>query len=122
MSEWNDIITTHGFEQILHNDTLQLVDEYEYILRYIGSTMTSDGRCIREIKKLYIEQAKYVFYEKYRRTSKNIDLKVIKRSIERAFAWSVLFYGSETRTIGKTKENIIILVFLCLKYDVIDER
>ena len=74
--------------------------------KYLGYTLTSDGKCRTEIKKR-IALAKASFQKmstilKIRNISFSTKLKVLK-----TYVWSILLYGCETWTItAGTKKNV----------------
>jgi hypothetical protein len=79
------------------------VNEY----KYLESTITEDGRSIREIISR-INQAKCAFQSKKNMfISRNIDIKM-RKNLLKAYVWSVALYGSETWTIGKTEEKRLL--------------
>jgi len=58
----------------LDGETVEIVDEY----KYLGSTITNDGRCAKEIK-YRLQQARCAFQKrKGLLTLRNIDLKIGK--------------------------------------------
>lgn len=66
---------------------------------YLGSKMTNDGRCKKDIISR-INQAKRAFNaKKSLLTSNGIDMKIRKRLVK-GFIWSVALYACETWTIG----------------------
>ena len=73
---------------------------------YLGSIITSDGRCEKEIKRC-IGMVKTSFNQmsiilKDRKLSMSLKTRVLK-----CFVWSVLLYGSESRTLSSsTTKNI----------------
>jgi hypothetical protein len=71
---------------------------------YLGSTITSDGRCDEDIKKR-IALSKQAFQKmspvlKNRAISINTKTRVLK-----CYVWSILLYGSECWTISKEMEK-----------------
>ena len=64
--------------------------------KYLGSILTNDGRCIREIKSR-IAMAKAAFSKKTLFTSK-LDLNLRKKLIK-CYIWSMALYGAETWTL-----------------------
>jgi len=87
----------------LDGGTLEQVNEY----KYLGSTITEDGRSTREIiSRIY--QDKCAFQSKKNMfISRNIDIKV-RKNLLKAYVWSVTLYGSETWTIDKTEEKRLL--------------
>jgi len=95
----------------LDGEALKVVDEY----KYLGSTITNDGRCVKEIKSR-LQQARCAFQKKKNLlTSRNIDLK-IRKNLLKTYVWSVALYGSETWTIRKAEEkNILAFEVWCYR-------
>jgi hypothetical protein len=67
--------------------------------RYLGHTMTDDGRCEKEINSR-IAQAKDAFGERKELLTKSLE-KSTKVKIVKTLVWSTLLYGSETWTLKK---------------------
>jgi hypothetical protein len=71
---------------------------------YLGSTITSDGRCDEEIKKR-IALSKQAF-QKMSPVLKNRTISInTKARVLKCYMWSVLLYGSECWTISKEMEK-----------------
>ena len=70
---------------------------------YLGSLITSDGKCDTEIKKR-IAMAKDTF-EKLSNIFKDRKLNIKKNKLLKCYVHSVLLYGSECWTISPTIEN-----------------
>ena len=71
---------------------------------YLGSWITSDGRCDREIK-YRIGEAKRGFNEmKSLLKNRKLSLQSRKRMVK-SYIWSILLYGCETWTISKKMEK-----------------
>ena len=71
---------------------------------YLGSTVTSDARCMKEIKKR-INLAKQSFISmKPMLTNRKLSIKTRKRLIK-THVWSVLLYGAESWTISGTMKR-----------------
>ena len=70
--------------------------------KYLGHTMTEDGRCDTEIK-CRIAQAKEAFAARKELLTKSLR-KSTKIKIVKTLVWTTLLYGSETWTL--TKEDI----------------
>jgi hypothetical protein len=88
---------------LIDGDTLEQVNEY----KYLGSTITEDGRSTREIISK-INHAKCAFQSKKNMfISRNIDVKV-RKNLLKAYVWSVALYGNETWTIDKTEEKRLL--------------
>jgi len=67
--------------------------------KYLGSTMTEDGRCETEIK-VRIALAKEAFSKRRELLTKSFR-KEVKKKIVKTLVWSTLPYGSETWTLRK---------------------
>ena len=67
--------------------------------KYLGSTMTEDGRCETEIK-VRIALAKEAFSKRRELLTKSFR-KEVKKKIVKTLVWSTLLYGSETWTLRK---------------------
>jgi len=75
----------------------ETVEQVDFI--YLGSTISSDGRCKKEIIKR-ICQAKVAFNKKRSVfTSRKNDLST-RRNLLKTYIWSVMLYGCETWTIA----------------------
>ena len=71
---------------------------------YLGSTITSDGRCDEEIKKR-IALSKQAF-QNINSFLKNRAISIrTKARVVKCYVWSVLFYGSECWTLSKDMEK-----------------
>ena len=71
---------------------------------YLGSNITSDGRCVSEIKKR-ISIAKIKFNKmKGILSNSNISLKT-RLNVLKTYIWSTMLYGAETWTISKLMEK-----------------
>lgn len=72
--------------------------------KYLGCTITPDGKCDTEIKKR-IGQSKATFNNmKCIFTNSNISRKT-KIHVMRAYVWSILLYGCECWTLTKNTEK-----------------
>jgi hypothetical protein len=65
--------------------------------KYLGSILTKDGRCKREIKSR-ISMAKAAFNKKKTLFTSKLDLKLRKKLVK-CYIWSMAFYGAETWTL-----------------------
>ena len=65
--------------------------------KYLGSKLTNDGRCTREIKSR-IAMAKAAFSKKRALFSSTLGLKLRKKLVK-WYIWSMALYGTETWTI-----------------------
>ena len=66
-------------------------------LKYLGSILTNDGRCTREIKSR-IAMAKVAFSKKRALFTSTFDLELRKKLVE-CNIWSIALCGSETWTL-----------------------
>jgi len=62
--------------------------------KYLGSVLTNDGRCSREIKSR-IGMAKTAFNKKKNLFTSTLDLNLRKKLVK-CYIWSMAFYGTET--------------------------
>ena len=62
--------------------------------KYLGSMLTNDGRCTREIKSR-IAMAKSAFNKTKTLFTNRLDLNLRKKLIK-CYIWSMAFYGAET--------------------------
>ena len=69
--------------------------------KYLGSTMTEDGRCETDIK-VRIALAKEAFSKRGELLTKSFR-KEVKKKIVKTLVWSTLLYGSETWTLRKQR-------------------
>ena len=99
------MVMTKGKERVrcelnLNGERIKQVDQF----CYLGSWITADVRCEREIK-YRIEEAKRAFNEM--RTlfkNRNLSLESRKRMVK-TYVWSILLYGCETWTISRSMEK-----------------
>jgi hypothetical protein len=71
---------------------------------YLGSMITNDARCIREIKSRNA-MAKAAFNKKTLFTSK-LDLN-LRNKLVKCYIWSVVLYGAETWTLRKVDQKYL---------------
>jgi len=62
--------------------------------KYLGSMLTNDGRCTREIKSR-IAMAKAAFNKKKVLFTSTLDLNLRKKLVK-CYIWSMALYGAET--------------------------
>jgi hypothetical protein len=67
--------------------------------KYLGSTITEDGRCEKEVK-IRIAMAKEAFNKRKELLTKKFKISVRKKLVK-TLIWSTLLYGSETWTLRK---------------------
>jgi hypothetical protein len=65
--------------------------------KYLGSTLTNDGRCTRKIKSR-IAMAKAAFNKKRALFTITLNLKLRKKPVK-CYLWNMALYGAETWTI-----------------------
>jgi hypothetical protein len=66
---------------------------------YLGSMITNDARCTREIKAR-IAMAKAAFNKRNTLFTSKLDLELKKKLVE-CYIWSIALYGAETWTLKK---------------------
>ena len=71
--------------------------------KYLGSILTNDGRCTREIKSR-IAMAKAAFSKKKTLFTSKLDLNLSKKLIT-CYIWSMVLYGAETWTLRAADRN-----------------
>ena len=85
---------------IFNGKKLEQVKDY----RYLGTNISEDGRCIKEVKTR-IALAKTAFWKHKELLKSNVSMS-LKKMI-RSYIWSVVTYGSEAWTINKEIRNRI---------------
>jgi hypothetical protein len=65
--------------------------------KYLGSILTSDGKCTCEIK-CRIAMAKAAFNKKRTLFTSTLDLELRKKQVK-CYVWSIALYGAENRTL-----------------------
>ena len=86
-------------EQIIYKKELENVEYFSYL----GSTITNDARCTREIKSR-IAMAKAAVNKMRALFTSKLDLNVRKKLVK-CYIWSIAFYGAETWTPQKAKQT-----------------
>ena len=86
------------------NESLQIkVNNRElkefYHFKYLGSVLTRDGYCTREIK-MRIAIAKEAFNRKMSLLTSKLNNE-LKKKLVRGYVWSIALYGSKTWTLRK---------------------
>jgi len=76
---------------------------YIFIYIYLGSILTNDGRCTREIKSR-IAMAKAALSKKKNLFTSKLDLNLRKKLIK-CYIWSMALYGAETWTLRAADRN-----------------
>jgi hypothetical protein len=72
---------------------------------YLGSMITNDARCTREIKSR-IAMAKAAFNKKRNLFTSKLDLNLRKKLVK-CYIWSITLYGAETWTLRKMDQNYL---------------
>ena len=67
--------------------------------KYLGSILTNDGRCTREIK-CRISMAKAAFSKKRALFTSTLDLELRKKLVK-CYIWSVALYGLKLGAFGQ---------------------
>ena len=75
------------------------------IFKYLGSALTRDGYCTREIK-MRIDIAKEAFNRKISLLTSKLNTE-LKKKLVRSYVWSVALYGSETWILRKLKQKYL---------------
>ena len=73
--------------------------------KYLGSTLTNDGRCKCEIKSR-IAMAKAEFNKKKTLFTSKLDLNWRKKLVK-CYIWSMALYGAETWTLRATDQKYL---------------
>jgi hypothetical protein len=80
------------------------LENVEYF-NYLGSMITNDARCTREIKSR-IAMAKAAFDKKKNLFTSKLDLNLRKKLVK-CYIWSIAFYGAETWTLRKMDQKYL---------------
>jgi hypothetical protein len=80
------------------------LENLEYF-NYLGSMITSDARCTREIKSR-IAMAKAAFNKKKNLFTSKLELNLRKKLIK-CYIWSIALYGAETWTLRKMDQKYL---------------
>jgi hypothetical protein len=72
---------------------------------YLGSMITSDARCTREIKSR-ISMAKAAFNKKKNLFTNKLELNLRKKLVK-CYIWSIALYGAERWTLGKVDQKYL---------------
>ena len=89
-------------EIVLDGEVLQQSNSFEYL----GSVLTSNGKCDAEIRRRIAISKKMFMDKKNILTNKTINVEQKKRLL-RVFIWPVLLYGCEAWTISKKMQKQI---------------
>ena len=101
----------------IDNEKIEQIQEFEYL----GSMITSDVRCDKEIKPRIAIAKKKFMEKKSVFTNSKISIETRKRFLK-CYIWSVLLYGSESWTISaEMKKKLEAMemwccLFVCLLY------
>ena len=74
-------------------------------LKYLGSTLTNDGRCTCEIKSRTVI-AKAAFNKKKTLFTSKLDLN-LRNKLVKCYIWSMALYGAETWTLRTTDQKYL---------------
>ena len=74
--------------------------------KYLGSVLTRDGYCTREIK-IRIVIAKEDFNRKMSLLTSKLNIE-LKKKLVRCYVWSIALYGSETWTVRKLQRKYLV--------------
>ena len=85
----------------VNNKELKEVDH----CKYLGSVLTRDGYCTREIK-IRIIIAKEAFNRKMALLTSKLNIE-LKKKLVRCYVWSIVLYGSGTWTLRKLKQKYL---------------
>jgi hypothetical protein len=80
------------------------LENVEYF-NYLGSIITNDARCTREIKSR-IAMAKAAFNKKKNLFTSKLDLNLRKKLVK-CYLWSIALYGAETWTLRKMDQKYL---------------
>ena len=80
------------------------LENVEYF-NYLGSMLTNDGRCTREIKSR-IAMAKVAFNKKKTLFTSKLDLDLRKKLVK-CYIWSMALYGAETWTLWAADQKYL---------------
>jgi hypothetical protein len=83
---------------------LKQLENVEY-LNYLGSMITNDATCTREIKSR-IAMAKAAFNNKKNLFTSKLDLNLRKKLVK-CYIWSIALYGAETWTLRKVDQKYL---------------
>ena len=73
--------------------------------KYLGSVLTIDGHCTREIK-MRIAIAKEAFNRKMSLLTGKLCIE-LKKKLARCYVWSIALYGSKTWTLRKLEQKYL---------------
>jgi hypothetical protein len=79
------------------------LENVEY-LNYLGSMITNEARCTREIKSR-IAMAKTAFNKKKTVSTSKLDLHLRKKLVK-CYSWSIALFGAETWTLFESSSEI----------------
>ena len=84
------------------HDNITLLESAK-CFKYLGSLLTNDVRCTREIKSR-IAMAKAVFNKKKTLFTSKLDLN-LRKNLVKCYIWSMALYGAETWRFGQQIRN-----------------
>jgi len=80
----------------INNNPIEQVKKF----KYLGSTLTSDGRCSAEISQRITMAKRAVIQKRQLISNKKFNIK-IRTNFSKCYVWRVLLYDCEIRTINK---------------------
>jgi hypothetical protein len=80
------------------------LENVEY-LNYLGSMITNDAKCTREIKSR-VAMAKAAFNKKKNLFTSELDLNLRKKLVK-CYIWSIALYGAEMWTLRKIDQQYL---------------
>jgi hypothetical protein len=80
------------------------MEKVEYF-NYLGSMITNDARCTREIKSR-IAMAKTAFTKKKNLFTSKLELNLRKKLVK-CYIWSIALYGAETWTLREVDQKYL---------------
>jgi hypothetical protein len=80
------------------------LENVEYF-NWLGSIITNDARCTREIKSS-VAMAKAAINRKKKLFTTKLDLHLRKKLVKR-YTWSIAFYGAETWLLQKLDQKYL---------------
>ena len=84
---------------------------YHHHFKYLGSVLTRDGYCTREIK-MRITIAKEAFNRKISFLTRKLNIELSEKLV-RCYVWSIALYGSETWTLRKLEGKYLESFEIC---------
>jgi hypothetical protein len=79
--------------------------------KYLGNTLTNDGKCACEIK-CRIAMAKAAFNKKRALFTSTLDLE-LRKKVVKCYIWSIALYGPETWTLRAVDQKLLESFEMC---------